>query len=251
MSLVSETSRLVEKVNPDLLSESQEAFTIEVLDPGGTIAYEKSVLLENPYMFDPTRFLDNVQPMTLPRFIDVANQLVQDQQNREGIVAGSQVKLIEEYPAERLDRLGDEVVAWKLISREPANMNAGATGRKQYSFTHYYNLRSAKSPASHFEVEARPLDHVIEFSCWSKSARHANARALWLERLFVSHAWAFKVQGADRFRFRKRTNDWYTSVSGQGLYSRPLQFFVRLWDFRVKAHGSIKNIHFQLSPSTQ
>ncbi len=92
---------------------------------------------------------------------------------------------------------------------------------------------------------------MVEFTCWSKSARLANSRALWLERLFVNHAWAFKVQGVDRFYFQSRGSDWYTTTGGQELYARPVQFFVRLSEFRVKADSLIKHITLEIGTASE
>lgn len=252
MSLDSITSRIVEKVNQDLLDDSG-FMDVEITDSykGATEAdtnpdYEKPTKIKNPFNFDPSRFLDNCEEMTLARFIEVADELIRDAQSREGTLAGEQVSLIEDYPAEEFSRFGDEVIAWKVISRMPANMNASAKGRPQRRGRFSYKLRSPKYPNKWLEVQSRPLDHIVEFQVWSKSARLANRRARWLEHLFVNHAWAFKVQGADRFYFHKRTSDWYTTSNGQGLYVRPLQFFVRLHAFQVIADPVIKHITFEV-----
>ena len=246
MSLDSTTSQIVEQVRADLLTEDN-MFVIERLDSaGGGIEFETPVKIDNPFNFDPARFLPNCQQMTLPRFIEVTNDLMADAQSRDGTVETARAQLVEEYPAERFDRFGDEVVAWKLISREPANMDPSATGRKQRGYTHHYRLRSPENPNKWIDVEARPLDHIVEFQCWSKSARLANQRALWLEKLLINHEWAYQVQGADRLFFKRRLNDWYTTVSGQGLYVRPLQFFVRLWDFRTTLKPVIQQITFEI-----
>lgn len=243
MSLSSITSRIVEEVNSALLEESGFS-TVLTLDYGSSDPneYETPTKINNPFNFDVRRFLPNNQLMDLDRFIEVALELIEDAQDREGVVEDQQVTLIEDYPAERMDRMGDEVIAWKLISRKPGAMNTKATGRQQQGYTHYYQIRSPNHPNKFLEVEARPLDHVIEFQCWSKSARLANRRAIWLERLFVNHSWAFLAQGTDRFRFQERMADWYTNPSGQHLYVRPIRVFVRTYEFRVKADSVIKHI---------
>lgn len=245
MSLSSVTSRIVEEVSSALLEYSGFS-TSEILDYGSSEENEIPTRIKNPFSFNVHRFLPNCQIMDLDRFIEVAAELIEDAQNREGVVSDEQVELIEDYPAERFDRFGEEVVAWKLISRKPANMSRDGKGRPQQGYTHYYKIRSADHPNKFLEVEARPVDHVIEFQCWSKSARLANRRALWLERLFINHAWAFLVQGADRFRFQERLADWYTVPSGQHLYVRPLRFFIRAYEFRTKADSVIKNINFEI-----
>jgi hypothetical protein len=243
MSLNSTTSRIVEEVSSALLEDSGFS-TVLSLDFGSSDANENEVptKINTPFLFDVRRFLPNVDLMDLDRFIEVAAELIEDAQDREGTVAAEQVTLVEDYPAERFDRFGEEVIAWKLISRRPGQMGRDATTRPQKGFTTYRQLRSPHHPNKFLEIEARPLDHIIEFQCWSKSARLANRRAIWLERLFVNHAWAFLAQGTDRFRFEERIADWYTNPGGQHLYVRPIRVFIRTYEFRVKADSVIKHI---------
>jgi hypothetical protein len=243
MSIISTTSRIVEEVTASLLEDSGFS-TVVALDYGSSDpnSDEFPTYITNPFCFDIRRYLPNCDLMDLDRFIQIASELIEDAQNREGTVESEQVSLIEDYPAEDFHRFGEEVVAWKLISRKPGSMSRDASGRQQQGYTHYYTLRSPSHPNKFLEVESRPLDHIIEFQCWSKSARLASRRAIWLERLFVNHAWAFLAQGTDRFRFEERLSDWYTNPSGQHLYVRPIRVFVRTYEFRIKADSVIKHI---------
>jgi len=251
MSLNSTTSRIIESVSAELLDEDG-LIEVEVIDYGSAVGetYETPTKISNPFNFDPRRFLPNCEIMDLDRFVTIASELIADAQDREGTVEEEQVTLVEDYPAEEFSRFGEEVVAWKLIERAPANMSRDAGSRPQKGYTHYYKVRSPKHPNKWLEVEARPLDHIIEFQCWSKSARLANRRALWLERLLVNHSWAFLVQGADRVRFEKRLADWYTVPSGQHLYVRPLRFSFRAYEFRIKANPVVKHLTFEAGSMT-
>lgn len=241
------TSRIVESVKASLLEDNAFSTVIVQDSQGGDkTGNETATKIDSPFNFDADRFLPNTQIMDLPRFVEVAYELISDAQDREGTVSSQQVTLVEDYPAEEFSRFGNEVIAWKLISRKPANMNGQGNGRPQRGHMPYYKIRSAKYPNKWLEIESRPIDHIVEFQCWSKSARLANSRALWLERLFVNHSWAFTVQGADRFYFHSRGIDWYTMTGGQSLYVRPVQFFIRSYEFRIKANSVIKNIQFDV-----
>lgn len=243
MSFDSTTSLIVEKVSSALLEDAGFSTTLSLdgstSDPNSP---EFATQINNPFMFDFGSFLPNCDLMDLDRFFKVASDLIADAQQREGTIEEERVILVEDYPAERFDRFGEEVIATKLISRKPASMSADGRSRQQRGYTPYYKLRSPSNPNKFLDVESRPLDHVIEFQCWSKSARLANRRAIWLERLFVNHSWAFIAQGTDRFYFQDRLADWYTNPGGQHLYVRPIRVFVRTYEFRVKADSVIKHV---------
>jgi len=245
---VSTTSYLFEQVDDSLLDE-RNRYSVALIDSTGQAPQNLGeVEVENPFDFDVSRFLPNVEVFDLPKFIEVAGDILEDAQKREGIVADERVKLKSAFPDEDVSRWGEEVIIWKVINRQPANLNKSGTGRPQRAPRYSYDLRSPSHPNKVIFVESRLIDHVVEFSCFSKNADAANRRALWLERLYITHRWAFKVQGADRFWWKDRGIDTYmTAAGGVKLYQRPLRFFVRLREFNVHAESILKHIEFELS----
>jgi hypothetical protein len=236
-----ETSKLTESVPEGLLVDD----SVEVyLSDGEKIVSQYSVAteLKNPYDFDPGKFLPNSTPMSLNRFFTIARELISDAQSREGVVDGSRVILTEEYPPEPFRDLGDELVAYRVLRREPAKMNAKGTGRPQRKSMYYYDIIRPENPNKAVVIESRPVDHIIEFTCWGKTNKLANARAIWLEKLFINHAWAFVSQGVERFYWRDRGPDTYMTSGGQRLFYRPINFFVRFREFEVKATSLLKQI---------
>lgn len=236
-------SKITEEVAERFLTEQDTVMV--VLDQTGSVALEQAIQLADPFAFDPSRFHPSSAVPTLERFIDLTNQIISDAQTREGTIASKQVILTDEYPLERFDRFGDEVITYRVISRKPANTSTDAKSRPQRGFGYSYHLRSPEYPDKVIIIENRPLDHIIEFSCWSKRARLANDRALWLERTLINQTWAYQVQGVDRFFWEERLADTYYNVGGQPLYQRPLRFFVRLNEFRAKAEPVITNISYE------
>ena len=243
-----EVTHLSEEIPEDLLTSSEEAvFTIAIVDQGNiTHKYELPVKMTNPYDFDVTHFLPNVTAMSLPRFFSIAGDLIGDAQTRSGVDSSKHIRLIEEYPPEPFNEYGDEVIAYRVLKREPGKMNSKGTGRPQRKSTYYYDLVTPLNPSKVIIVESRPVDHSIEFTCWGKSNKLANSRALWLEKLFINHAWAFEVQGVERFFWRDRGPDTYMTSGGQRLFYRPINFFVRFREFEVKSHPMLKTIDLEM-----
>lgn len=236
-----EISKLSEKI-PDSLLED-DAVKVYIVDGERIVSeYSTQTPLTNPYTFDPSSFLPNSKLMDLPRFFKVAGEIIDDAQKREGLSEDKYVVLTEEYPPEPFHDIGNELIAYRVLKREPAKMNTKATGRPQRKSTHYYDLLSPEYPNKAIVIESRPVDHIIEFTCWGKTNKLANARALWLEKLFINHAWAFTVQGVERFFWRDRGPDTYMTSGGQRLYYRPINFFMRLREFEIKATSLVREI---------
>lgn len=244
------TSNITEVIDPDLLDPGEISTTV-VLDQSNYTEFEVPVLLNDPFGIDLPRFVPNFTVMTLERFVSVADQVIKDAQSREQTVVSERVKLVEQYPAEEMARIGDEAIVFKVKYRKPAMMSTTGKSRPARGYMQEYTVRSAEQPNKILIVEKRLIDHEIEFACWSKNATLANRRALWLERLLVNNRWAFKIQGADKFFWTGRSVDTYQTTNGQRLYVRPLTFFLRIPEFRVKAESVIKHVTYQVQASDE
>lgn len=248
----SNTSQLFEQVNKEILNDDN-LFTVAILDSNGDLAeHLKQVEIKNPFSFDTSMLSPNTVPFDLPRFIEVSNDVLTDAQSREGTEPDYFVSLTAEFPDKEFGRiagLSNEVITWKVIKREPAKMSTKGDSRPQRKARFTQDLRLADQPNKVIIVETRPIDHTIEFSCWSTSAQQANDRALWLERLFVTHSWAFEIQGADRFFWKERGIDTYATVGNIKLYQRPVRFHVRTLEHQISAAPMIQHMTFKIHSS--
>ena len=198
--------------------------------------------INNPYNFDVNRFLPNAHPMTLEVFFHTACRLIKDAQLRAGVNEEDLVHCTEEYPPLPFEGFGDELIAFKLISRTPGMMNTKGTGRPHRKATYWYDLVKPEYPNKTIIVESRPVDHVIEFCCYGRSNKLVNKRAIWLERLFVNSAFAFEVKGAERFYWKERKADTYINHGEQRIFCRPIHFFLRFREFEAKAESILRRI---------
>jgi hypothetical protein len=239
-----------EQLDEDLKRE--EPLIVRIVDGfSGSLIKElhSPVPLNNVFFNDPSPFIPAAEICDLPTFYDIGSRVVKDAQDREGTVESEQVQIVQEFQPERWSDINaDEIIVCKVISRSPAKMDRKGTGREQRASTHYRDLRSAEYPNKVITVETRPIDHIIGFDVWGKTATLANRRALWLEKLFVTHKWAFTVNGVERFWWKSRGQDTLWKGPGESrLHQRPLQFFVRLREFEVYAAPTIKQ--FELTTS--
>lgn len=223
--------------------------TVEVIDGLTDLTTVQLSVLDNPYEIDLRRFTPNTEVLTLEEFIILAARVIDYAQEKSELIPNSRVKLYDEYPAEEFQKLGDAGIYYKVKRRSPASTNPSGDGRPSRFFRHSYSVRSPEDPQKIQLVEVREVDHVIEFGCWSKSARLANKLVLWLERLFINSTWIFQVSGAKHFLWEERGIDMYMTTNGQRLYFRPLTFKVRLSEFRIKAEPVIQKLEYQIEHS--
>lgn len=246
---MSEISHLHQEVSPEQLDEAT-AYNVSIVDSvSGKVVqqYEVATKINNPFAFDPSPFVPKDRIMDLPAFYNLAADIILDAQARDSIVEEERVSLVQEYQPDRFHSLGDEVISAKVIKREPANMSTKATSRPQRHAAYDFEYQSPSEPNKSIVIKSRPVDHIIEFACWARTATLANSRALWLEKLFTTHSWAFGVQGVERFHWKTRGPDTLWNHGGQRLHQRPLQFFVRLREHEVFAHPILRRTDFEIS----
>jgi hypothetical protein len=229
------------------MSRNNDQILINVVDSHGRISDEilapQDFVITNPYNINLERvFLPNTAPLDLNEFFTIAQQLVLDAQQKEGVLKERQVSLIEEYPPENMDAFGDEVVTFKIVERKPGLMNTKGTDRPHRKSTYSHQEMRPGMPNKIITVESRPVDHVIEFNCWATSNKLANNRAIWLEKLLINSAFVFELKGAERFFWKERLSDTYMSINGQRVFSRPIRFFLRFREFDAKAYAVIRQV---------
>lgn len=233
---------IFEKINSSIAGIQDVFKVIHVADDQVLKEMEVPVNLDNPYAFDISRFMPNEEVFTLPKFFGLVQDLMQNHQDRDNVSDDLRVMLSEEYPPEDFINFGTEVICFRVLRREPGNMNTKATGRPHRKSTYSYEYKNPNAPGKVLVVESRPVDHKIEFTCWAKTNKDANKRALWFEQLLINHSWLFEINGAERFHWIDRGADTYTTSNSQRLVYRPINFFLRYREFEIKTYPTIKNI---------
>lgn len=226
------------------IESESEKIIIEFIDNDQNVAHStvEEVSSIDPFSFELNDFLPNEKPLTLDRFFNLASQVIENAQKSSGIKDNQIVKLIEEYPPENFHDLGNEVISFRLIERKPGMMDKKGKSRPQRKHRYSYEYLDPNEPNKVITVETRPVDHIIEFNCWGINNKLVNKRALWLEKLLINTAFVFVENGAERFFWKERRADTYTTVGNQRLFYRPIHFFLRFREFDAKAYSTLRSI---------
>lgn len=162
----------------------------------------------------------------LPRFYELLNQALANQQAKEGAV--KTVKLVEGYPP--TDFQG-EVITFSLRRREPATFSQErpfSVGKRNYKPILREAFPDPREPGYLTLVFGLLFDNLVELTCWALTHKEANARALWLEELMLSYAWYFRQGGVNQLVYFGRDQDMvHTSEDNQRLLGRPLLYYLR------------------------
>ena len=240
-----EESVLSEVVRADLLAEVDNNFLLVINDGSSGFRLVEDANIQNPYAVDLGRYVPN-RPMLYEEFIDLAAEVIANAQQRSQVQEGERVLLLKEYNPEQFGER-DEVITVKLNKRAPAKMSADGrrfTTRIPRLSEEYMDPRY---PNKVLEIQQRPIDHEVHFTVWAKTSTLADTRALWLERLFIQETWVFKSKGASLFLWEGRSPDTFWSHAGARLQQRIISFKVRLHEYTVVSHPTIKQFSLSIS----
>jgi hypothetical protein len=205
-----------------------------------------SIELSDNFELDLSSLAPNA--MLIEHFVSTIKDILDKAQEAKGVEDSKRIILVDDYSGDRLGNLlrnRKAVITYRVMSRKPANMSAD--DRKFKSRLHRPQ-RVYQDPSKFdraIEVKVRYIMHNIELAVWSPNATAANQVALWLERTLVMETWRVKRQGAVSFEWTGRGMDTATSVAGQKLETRPLNFHVKLAELITSSHPKIRSIRLR------
>ena len=225
--------------------QNNSKFSLIVLNSIGEKTFESNIVVDDPFEFNHLDFIPSAGKFHLEDFIKLTSEVLEHAQ--QDVIEGERIKLVQESNPDKIHEHGETVITYKIKSRAPAKMSRDGKSRPQRGRSNVHNFRSAHDPNSTFIVEARPIDHQIEFSIWSKSSTLADSKVLWLERTLIRYTHVFQKQGASKFYWDERLSDVFWQPQKQPLHQRPLVFFLRLHEHYVLSTPNVQHFNFNFS----
>ena len=183
---------------------------------------------------------------SLLEFYDLVRQAIEDYERRAGIPEDRKVFLTEEEP-DMIART--ETITCNLVLRQPGAFGGGAPLQAKVK-NQRPRLREEADDTDHpgykMAINGYWYDNVVRFTCWAKTNKAANARALWFEDLMEEYSWWFRMQGVSKILFYERQGDVVINVDSQKWHGRPIDFFVKTERLRVFSTKKIEEIIIKL-----
>jgi len=176
----------------------------------------------NPRATTPGDAKDIVQ------FFELVQQVVNDKMDREQIDPEQRVLFVEEFPPQDMRT---EVITFGLVSRQPGQTSAGPidldANRREMRPT-FRQMVESDDPGYKNIIAGQWFDNIVSFTCWAKTNKVANCRALWFEDLMIQYNWFFQYSGLPRGAiFLNRLEDTKDEQSSNKLVKRELRYHVR------------------------
>jgi len=226
---------------PDSLTEEQTRVKLEV----GTIfnttvdTAERYVKTRTPY---PAKNIIEV--------MDLIKQAIDDYSLRTHKTADAGVTVTYQDPD--VDAIL-ETISMSLVDRNPGAFSQGPPNRGKVKNLRPI-LRETRDDPDHPGYQRAVLgyfyDNTLQLTCWARTNKQANERALWLENVMEEYTWWFARSGVNRIIYDGRPPERKIEVHNNKIYGRPMNYFVRTEKLRSVSQKELEQVYIRLSRST-
>lgn len=184
-------------------------------------------------------------------FYTLVNRAIKDKQIDDDTVANKKIIFTEEMPPSEMTT---EVITYSLQRREPATFGGKAhQGNHRELKPHIRSIEDDPNNVG-FKVVTlgQQFENEIIFTCWAKTNKQVNKRALWFEDFMKEYAWYFKYNGLMECFFQRRLADYTLDLQGDNntLHARPLVYYVRTERLTHLSEPTIRRIIVQYDTKT-
>jgi len=194
-----------------------------------------------------------VQPEASPmpaKNIVEAMELIKDaiehRIEQEGTTADADLNVLWESP-DKIAQL--EAVTIKLTDRKPGSFEktsaqSALSSRNTRTLAPILReeVEDSHNPGYKFAVLGYFFDNKVRLTCWARTVKQANERAIWLEDLLDEYRWYFSLSGLNRVIYLGRGSDALIDVDGNRVYGRPIDLFVRTERTRAVRQKTLEQI---------
>lgn len=174
--------------------------------------------------------------------MDLISQAVSDYELRTHVTEDAKIDVTYSKPDTDKEV---EVISMELTRREPGMWGQGSPFENRTQ-----NLRpilreytdDAEHPAYRKAVLGYFYDNMLNLTCWARTNKAANERALWLENVMEEYSWFFVYSGVNRIFYQGRRGELVHEVHGNKFYGRPIEYFVRTEKIRRVSEKVLEEI---------
>jgi len=187
---------------------------------------------------------------SLLEFHDLVRQAINDYEIRASVLPDLKIIFTEEEPDAKTEA---ETITFSLMRREPSGFGQGAPFESNVK-----NLRpivremgtDPTNPGYRTVVLGYWHDNIVRYTCWARTNKAANARAMWLEEMMEDYSWWFALQGVSRVIYWGQGPDLSITVDNNRWYGRPIDYYIKTETLRTFSEKTLEEILVRLEVET-
>jgi hypothetical protein len=189
---------------------------------------------------------------SLLEFYDLVRQALNDYEKRASVPDDQRILFTEEEPQDIEAR--SEAITFGLVKRQPGGFGQGPPMTAQVKNLKHMLREIGNDPSNpgyRSIVVGYWHDNQIRFTCWAKTNKAANARAVWFENFMEEYTWWFTAQGVARVIYQGQGSDISAVVNNNRWFGRPLEYYVKTESLKVFSEKTLDEVIVQLRTKTQ
>lgn len=181
--------------------------------------------------------------------MDLVGKMILDYQDR--VHANEDSKVIIVY--EKIDKpIESEAIALSIADRNPGQWAQGSTlegGVKNRRPILRELKEDPDNPGYQRAILGYFHDNVLRLTCWARTNKEADKRALWLEQVMEEYAWYFSYSGVNRLLYEGWKVPVTINIDNNRYYGRPVDYFVRTERLTNVSQKVLEEICLYVAPS--
>jgi len=175
--------------------------------------------------------------------MDLIKSAVESYELREHASKDAKINITYAYPDTNIDL---ETISICLEERSPGMHSQGSPSRrgavKNLRPLLRETIEDPSNPGYKRAILGYFYDNTLSLTCWARTNKAANDRALWLENVMEEYTWFFAISGVNRVLYQGRGREIVREVGNNKLYGRPIDYFIRTEKLRVVSQKKLEEI---------
>lgn len=174
-------------------------------------------------------------------FVDLVRRAVEHAETIGKVIGSRKVMFTRDYSLKNFDK---DIVTHSIAKRQPGSVSQASPfeGVKNYRPILREEVEDSSNPGYKSIVFGFIYDNIVRFTCFSRTNKEADERALWFEKLINSYLWFFRYSGVNRVLYYGRGQEVIESFEGNNIYGREIDFFVRTEEISIVSEKTIEQI---------
>jgi len=143
-----------------------------------------------------------------------------------------------------------ETITISLEKREPGAFGTGAPFEQKIKSRQGVLRETIHNDPNHPGYELAVIgywyDNIVRVTCWARTNKQANERAIWVENAMEEYGWFFRYSGINRILYEGRGPSQIINVNNQKYFGRPIDYYIKTERLKVISTKELEQICVRL-----
>lgn len=143
-----------------------------------------------------------------------------------------------------------EVITYELIKRRPGDFSQGdpfGGSVKNLKPVLREEIDDEDNPGYKKLVFGYFYDNLVRFTCYGRTHKEVDDRAIWLEKVMNNYLWFFRYSGLNRVLYMGRGSEIEKEYDGFTIHGRQVDYFVKTEEITIVSEKEIEQLVIEVN----